>query len=81
MHIKIPRFTDAQRGPFTPQSAQNRFSESFNSFRKRFRLLSQSSAAPTGLAVKLDMAKSVRAAVYIVKERKRRKEGTNSKDK
>ena len=49
---------------FHLQSAQNRFSDSFSNFLKQ-RLLSQSSAAPTGLAVKLGIfEKRVLLQVY-----------------
>ena len=52
MHINMPKLTDAHRGPLTPQSAQKRFSVSFNCLRRRFKLESQSSLLVGGLAVK-----------------------------
>ena len=48
----MPKLTDAHRGPLTPQSAQKRFSVSFNCLRRRFKLESQSSLLVGGLAVK-----------------------------
>jgi len=45
MQMNTPKFTDAHRGPFTPQSAQNLFSATFKSLRKRFKFPSQSSPA------------------------------------
>ena len=61
----MPKLTDAHRGPLTPQSAQKRFSVSFNCLRRRFKLESQSSLLVGGLA------EGKRCHVYSVQSRVR----------